>query len=317
MWDSTLKKIDHHKTPQIATELWGGDVETLMLISNGINLVYRFEYRRKGMYLRITHPKIRSPDELAGAIDYQRHLQHFGAQVCEPLLSRQGNYIEEIIQGDLVFLAHAAKEVPGVTANFSHSNQYFYENWGKELANLHFAARHYQPPNNFTFKTWQDLQNELVSYLKSENKVINDEFYKINEYFSKLLQDSNNYGLTHGDHRHQNVLYDGKEIYIIDFDEPVYHWFGADIARPFLIISHEPLIEWTNKLSWYLEGYNSILPLSRSDIEQLPWFIRMKTLEIYLWTKNNWHDPTAPGGNSTKIWLSELEKAIQSPITHF
>jgi hypothetical protein len=34
-------------------------------------------------------------------------------------------------------------------------------------------------------------------------------------------------------------LYDGKRFSIIDFDEPVYHWYIADIVKPFLEVSEQ------------------------------------------------------------------------------
>ncbi len=43
----------------------------------------------------------------------------------------------------------------------------------------------------------------------------------------------NNYGLTHGAHREENVLTDSHQIHIINFDLPSMNRFIEDIARPF------------------------------------------------------------------------------------
>jgi hypothetical protein len=45
----------------------------------------------------------------------------------------------------------------------------------------------------------------------------------------------------------------------------------------------------------------------------IPWFIRFKVLDIYLWTKNNWKNKTAPGGGNKKMWLAQLKAAIEQP----
>lgn len=105
MWEQTLKKIDHLTTPHRICELWGGDSSTLKIINNQINCVYYFRRNQMGCYLRITHPTIRSYEELKASIDYQNHLFSCGVPVCKPILSNLGNYIEQVTQGNLIFMA--------------------------------------------------------------------------------------------------------------------------------------------------------------------------------------------------------------------
>jgi Ser/Thr protein kinase RdoA (MazF antagonist) len=69
---------------------------------------------------------------------------------------------------------------------------------------------------------------------RREEKRIQDLYQAIDNSFRAFPVNSQNFGLTHGDHRPGNVLYDGKQVHPIDFDEPVYHWYMADIAKPFL-----------------------------------------------------------------------------------
>lgn len=40
MWNEVLKKIDPINTPKQAVELWSGDSDSVILVSDGINLVY-------------------------------------------------------------------------------------------------------------------------------------------------------------------------------------------------------------------------------------------------------------------------------------
>lgn len=313
MWDQTLKKINHSITPQKAATLWGADPSSVKLVSEGINLVYRFETNNFVKYLRITHEKIRNYTELISAIDFQKHLFQLGVPICQAVESSRHNFVEEVVQDDLTFLAHVCKEVPGQIIHFDYSEQDIYVTWGQSLAKLHLAAKQYRPGPQCQFKNWQDLWEETFGYLKLEDEIIKREFQNIDVWLKTLVQDRENFGLTHGDHRPGNVLYDGIQVYIIDFDEPVYHWFVADIARPFLDLCDKPFNLWRDKFLGFIEGYRKLLPITNNQIKNISWFLRLKNLEIYLWVKNNWQDPVAPGGGSSEAWLAQLRRVIENP----
>ena len=65
-------------------------------------------------------------------------------------------------------------------------------------------------------------------------------------------------------------------------------------------------MHWENKLYPYLKGYSSISQLSREDIGLFTWFLRIKALNIYLWTKNNWKAILRQVGMKTVQWLALL-----------
>lgn len=48
-----------------------GGANTVCLVNEGINLVYRFVHDGRSDYLRLTHAKLRSEDELEAAIAYR------------------------------------------------------------------------------------------------------------------------------------------------------------------------------------------------------------------------------------------------------
>ncbi len=118
-----------------------------------------------------------------------------------------------------------------------------------------------------------------------------------------------NYKLTHGDHREANVLWDGKKITFIDFDEPVYNWFLADIVRPFINL-FECNKKIPEELTFFLEGYQSVHLIDSASNTNLFYFARMKAMEMYLWTKNIWKSETIPGGETQDIWLKSLRRII-------
>lgn len=311
-WENTLKKITHETALQAAMQ-WVDQPVNLTLVNNQINCVYRFEFENKGYYLRMTHEEIRPRKELEAAIDFQQHLFIAGAPVCPAMTSKHARFIELIKQDELAFLAHVCHEVPGTMMHFDHTDKTVYTAWGKSLALLHRASQTYQPKEHH-FRTWKDLWQETTDYTEHESQDIKDMYQQIDVWFANHPITASNFGLTHGDHRPGNVLYDGQSIHIIDFDEPVYHWYIADIAMPFLDLCSKPNYEWKPLFDWFIEGYRSILPINDDDLNSINWFTQMKSLGIYLWCKHNWCEPTAPGGKPRDQWLAELRHMALTPI---
>ncbi|QMT59976.1 phosphotransferase enzyme family protein [Legionella sp. PC997] len=315
VWENTLKRISTETAFKAALQ-WVENPENLQLVNNQINCVYRFEAEGNRFYLRITHEKIRPQKELLASIDFQQHLFRNEAPICEVLPSKNGAYIETVIQEELHFLTQVCSEVPGTIMHFGYLDKNAYVHWGEALARLHRAAESYKA-NGHHFRKWQDLWSETAGYLTHEDSAIQDLFQTIDEHFRNFTINNVNFGLTHGDHRPGNVLFDGKQIHFIDFDEPVYHWFIADIAKPFLDLCGTPYSEWAEKFAWMIEGYQRILPIDAELLHAINDFSQMKSLEIYLWCKNNWYESTAPGGKPREEWLNELRHMAFKPLFKF
>lgn len=88
----------------------------------------------------------------------------------------------------------------------------------------------------------------------------------------------------------------------------------TDIAKPFLDLCQTPYKNWRQKFAWFLEGYRTIMPISEEELSHINWFVQMKSLDIYLWCKNNWFEPTAPGGKPREVWLQELRHMALTPL---
>lgn len=310
MWNEFLKKVDQQTIPLLSAKRWGGKIGHIELINEGINLVYRYELNNVGYYLRLTHAKLRSKEELLAAIYYQKHLFEQGVNVCEPIQSLNNLWFESIWQENEECLAHVCKEVPGQTISFDHPLT-LYKKWGMVLGQLHSAAKKYDH-TKYYYATWLRSIEELEDYARNETNAVKQTLDRVSRFMHARSQSTDNYGLTHGDHREGNVLTDGKQIHIIDFDLPSLNWFTEDLFRPLFDSIIHNRTNWQDKIKPYIEGYLTVMPESSIDLHAFPWQIQMKCLEIYLWTKNNWSDKSAPGGENTKKWLTLIyDKIIQ------
>lgn len=308
MWNEVLKKLDKKHTPIIAAQRWGQQIQDIQLINEGINLVYCYELNHQKYYLRLTHAALRSPLELEAALTYQRHLFEHEAPICEPILSLNGLWFESVWQGDEEFLAHVCKEVTGKQMTFDYPF-ILYKTWGEALGKLHHAAASYDF-SRYQYAIWSKSIEEMDGDVTHESVEIQQSLRLVEKFMRTRVQNNQNYGLTHGDHREGNVLTDGKQVHLIDFDLPSLNWFTEDLFRPFFDSIVHNRSNWQDKMKPYLEGYYSVRPESSIDIAAFPWQILMKCLEIYLWTKNNWNAESAPGGENTKRWLQLIHDKV-------
>lgn len=303
MWDNLLKKLKQDTVNQ-AIQCWHGNLNSLTLISEGINTVYQFKTKDETFYLRVTHEKLRPYVALEAAISFQEHLFQSGIPVCEPVLSINQSYIEKIMQGSDAFLMHVCKEVPGAPMHVDYKSSNLYHHWGACLARFHKASKAFQPKH--AYGKWENDIEELKGYLNKESDDICERLNTLLKYFSQHPQLPSNFGLIHGDHRKGNVLSDGSKISFIDFDLPRYCWFMDDISRPFFSSIGFGDNNWQDKLLPYLSGYHSVESIREEDLAAFPWFLHYKAMNIYLWTKHNWEGEIAPGGIKTTIWLDKL-----------
>jgi Ser/Thr protein kinase RdoA (MazF antagonist) len=308
MWDQIQSQLDHKTLSSLAVKLWTHEPRSLRLINLGINVVYRFENKGEGRYLRLTSASLRSLSEAEAAVDYLNHLSMYGCQVCRPLTSKAGKFIETLSYNGQECLATVVQEVSGQELGIQHTRREVYQAWGYSLGQLHQAAQSYQPPRSLKFLTWQDLWKEVAGHIDTVESEIQAVYHAVDHWLQTLPHQDDNFGLTHADFRPGNVFWDGKTASIIDFDEPVYHWFMADIARAMLEFSNHP--QRTQFQEWFISGYRRAKPLEDFWLNQLQWFMRMKDLDMYTWTLNCLQGPQIPGGESREEFLSKIRARL-------
>tara|TARA_B100000749_G_scaffold274628_2_gene259188 strand:- start:181 stop:1140 length:960 start_codon:yes stop_codon:yes gene_type:complete len=304
--------MNHKTLPTRAIVLWGGQTDSLKLISEGINIVYQFTINNDIFYLRITHAKLRSEKELVAAICFQNYLYEKNVPVCQPILSKYSHWFERIEDDNEIYLVHVCKEVLGNTITFD-GNAKLYFNWGKSLGLLHQAALQFSYQAS-QYVSWDESLDELAKYVKQEETYIQRIFEQVNYFFRNKPVTTFNFGLTHGDHREGNILAHHHNAFFIDFDLPSRNWFMDDFCRPFFDAISYGKNTWQNIFNDYKNGYFSVMPKEslNLDTESFVRQYQFKALEIYLWMKNNWAGDIAPGGANTNLWLN----AIYHQLSH-
>jgi Ser/Thr protein kinase RdoA (MazF antagonist) len=89
------------------------------------------------------------------------------------------------------------------------------------------------------------------------------------------------YGLVHADLRLANLLVDGEQTYVIDFDDSGWSWFLYDFGAAVSFFEHDPRVpELTD--AW-VRGYRSERPLPAEDAAEISTFVLMRRLLLVAW----------------------------------
>lgn len=89
------------------------------------------------------------------------------------------------------------------------------------------------------------------------------------------------FGLVHADLRLANLLIDGDSVSVIDFDDCGYSWFMYDFATAVSFIEDHPDVP-RMRARW-IDGYQSIAPLSAEDIDILSTLVMLRRLLLVAW----------------------------------
>ena len=173
---------------------------------------------------------------------------------------------------------------------------------GAITARLHRHAKHWQRPPGFTrfvwdydtslgerglWGRWQDglgmgrEQLEVLGRLDGVLKQRRADYGKSPERF----------GLIHADTRLANLLVDGDDVTVIDFDDCGLSWFMYDVASAVSFIEHEPYIP--DLIDAWVQGYRTEEPLPEADAAAIPTFVMLRRLLLVAWIGSHAETETA------------------------
>lgn len=89
------------------------------------------------------------------------------------------------------------------------------------------------------------------------------------------------YGLVHADLRLANLLVDGEQTYVIDFDDCGWSWYLYDFGTAVSFFEHDARVP--DLMDAWTRGYRMVRPLSAADEAEIPTFVLMRRLLLLSW----------------------------------
>lgn len=280
-WQTKRDSFNHQLLPELVQDLWDGDPNSLQLVGQAYNIVYRFEANGDGYYLRIGHEILHPLNKVHHVMHFLRFLSDNHVPLGHPIASVHDNYIEVLEDG---YYASAQTEAPGAEIGLDHVDLSVYEAWGKSLGQLHAVSRRYQPSSeiDYEFPTVQRFWKNIEPTVKVSSPELQAIYVDLTDYMEQLPK--YDYGLIHGDYRPGNVIWDGSTARTVDFDEPNYNWYIADISRALLEFYDKPLEQRQSFRKLFMQGYLSENPIDDFWVSQLPKFGQIRGMLMHMWT---------------------------------
>jgi Ser/Thr protein kinase RdoA (MazF antagonist) len=130
---------------------------------------------------------------------------------------------------------------------------------------------------------WQDA----IGVGESETRLIGRAAQLLHQRLTQYGCGPQRFGLVHADLRLANLLVDGSDITVIDFDDCGLGWYFYDFGTAVSFIEDDPALpEWQD--SW-LAGYRSRSPIAAEDEDMLASFVLLRRLLLLAWMGTHSH----------------------------
>jgi Ser/Thr protein kinase RdoA (MazF antagonist) len=203
----------------------------------------------------------------------------------------------------------------------------WFERLGALTARLHLHAMAWLRPAGFSRHVW-DFSAMLGARhlwgpwqagtgLSAEGKaLLHRAATTIETAMSAYGQPPGRFGLIHADLRLANLLVDGPDLRIIDFDDCGFSWFMYDFASSVSFYEHESYIP--DLMAAWIKGYCSRRPLAAADLAMLPVFVMARRILLVAWIASHAEVPLAQelgrGYTDRTLDLAERYLATGSPL---
>jgi len=282
---------------KMAAQYYGIAASELSPLPGGhFSHVYGFHRDGQDYVLRITPPNEEIGFvEMQAILTWMHALTAHDAPVAGPILSKQGQLIERVVERGKPYLLVAFPKAQGIRGEelaFEQWTDALYMRLGQTLGKLHTVAQTYTPPNpTLRRPMWDKVGNcyNETSVPDTVPPVILEKRQAVVDYVQTLPKDKESYGLIHADFHGGNFFVDTttNTITVFDFDDCVYGWYSMDIAMSVfdalvLYTGSDKSAFATHFLGHYLRGYLSEKSLDRFWAAQIPYFLKLLETNIYL-----------------------------------
>jgi amicoumacin kinase len=283
------------------------DLEEVRKVENWI-----YKAPKSKVFVRLTAPSHRTIDQIESELDWMSYLSSQGVKLGRPIVSKNGNFVEKVKDKDEFHFVAVLQAVEGLSL---HKAEDFtaerMKNWGSIIGEMHTATIKYNPgPRLARRHEWNEYRdyNASVQLYSGGSGIMDSRFKEIQNFFSILPENKNNFGLIHADvHQGNFFVAVDDSITLIDFDDGHYFWFAYDLAVPLFTLDRTFYVKggsdqkMTELFKHFYEGYCETYVDSNFVVGDVPKFVEYRCLCIYSWCLNNLENPTL--SKTAKEWM--------------
>lgn len=298
---------------QKALPLWGLDGAALDLIKHRENAVFKVQPAGcDPVALRVHRLGYHSDDELRSELAWMQALTQSGVPTPDIIPASDGAQFKSIAADgydqpfQIDVLAWATGEPMGSfedgTAQDAETMVSLFRDLGQMMAKVHNQGAQWQKPEGFTRHGW-DIDGltgddpfwgrywELELLTPEQQEMMLKVRSKLRAQLTEFGTDPDRFGLIHADFMPENILSDGDDIRVIDFDDAGFGWFMYDIATSVFFQADEPYFD--DIVGALIEGYSSERELPEEHIAMLPVFMMARGVAVLGWAHSRKETQTA------------------------
>ena len=306
---------------------YGVTPDSLKPCHGSMNFVYEYEKDGRGYILRFTPSEHRSLSMVQGELEWLLHLNAHGVSVSTPVASLDGNLAQLVHHDDGGFTVTSFVKAQGKPVGYPdclHDYDLYYK-CGVAIGRLHAVSKSYVPSSTqIQRKGWRDnfYLNNIHQFIPDHQVEVFQGCMDTIHSIQTLPMDSRSFGLTHGDVHVGNFMVDGPHVVLFDFDEAQYSWFINDIVTQLYYLVYVYGGDDGNKLresqaqrfmEHFMKGYNEENNIDDYWISQIPLFLRLREIIVYVGMYKN-HPDISELNQWGKDYVAEAKVRIENGI---
>lgn len=315
-----------------ALDNYGLQESVLELLKVRENAVYKVTAPNGGLSaLRVHRAGYHSDDALRSELQWMAALNEAGVAVPEVILTRKGDSFsvmggQEVggarqidmfvwVDGQQLASVEDMGEVDPAALIQS------FEIVGELAAQVHNQSSTWQVPKNFVRHGW-DTEGlagenpfwgrfwELQALSPEQRGLMIKVRDTLREELDELSRDRNAFGVIHADLVPENLLVDGDQVRLIDFDDAGYGWYLFEMATSLYFFYGEEF--YPDIKQAYITGYRKYRLLSDETLAQLPLMFLARSTTYLGWVHTRSETDTA-----REMTPALIEMAIQAAEDYF
>jgi Ser/Thr protein kinase RdoA (MazF antagonist) len=296
-----------------ALQEWGIEDAELDLIKHRENAVYGVTNGSDTRYaLRVHRYNYHTDDELRSELQWMDALDEYGVHTPSIIPASDGQMFKVVATDDVPhgrqcdLLAWVDGKPLGSIEGDGEADpevlKSSYYTVGKLMAKLHNHAAEWILPDGFTRHAW-DIDGitgenpfwgrywELDALTPAQSDLLIAAAEIVRHKLEAFGSGSDRYGMIHADFLPENLLADGDNLNLIDFDDAGFGWHLFDIATSVFFLLGEEFFD--DVLQALIDGYRTERELTDEHLETLPTLLMARGLTYVGWIHTRRETETA------------------------
>src|SRR5687768_5846330 len=272
------RMIDASGSSPVAEQIlepWPHDSGSVRFFRSSANFVYVFRHDGKRRFLRFAESSERRRTSIDAEIALVEWLAAEGLAVVRPVRSHNERFVETVATDWGTFHAVVFDALEGTQFELDELDDAGFRAWGAALGQLHATIRKYPGSVSIARPTTQDHLARAKHLFPQDAPAVREELHRLESSLDTLPVDRDTYGLIHFDFELDNLIWQGRTVQMLDFDDCSRGWYAADIA--FALRDHFDAggdLHATGVRA-FLGGYAAHTSLADEQIAQIPLFLRL------------------------------------------